>query len=49
MLPVLFHTQSEGKQFVSANVDVALDHAKATYEAKGLQPGNKYYISANGV
>ncbi len=40
--------QSDGRQFVSALVDVDPAHSKAGYEAKGLQPGNKYYISVTG-
>lgn len=40
--------QSDGRQFVSANVPVSLDHTKAYYEARGLTPGNPYYISAVG-
>lgn len=39
---------SAGSQFVSANVPVSPDHTKAYYEARGLTPGNPYYISATG-
>jgi hypothetical protein len=40
--------QSEGKQFISANVPVEAGHTSASYEAKGLTPGSNYYISAVG-